>query len=258
MKILQVVLFSIVLGATSSYAGELRVGATPVPAAEILEFAKPILAKQGINLQIQSFTDYITPDIALDQKNLDASLHQHRPFLEKTSKDRNLHIVGLAPIYLVPLGFYSTKHTSLESLPKQGAIIALPNDPTNYSRALILLHDNNVITLKNPNNLNAQESDIIENKRKLVFKQVEAATLSRIIDSVDAAIIPGNYALQAKLSVKKAFFHEGNKSLYFNILAVRADNQKSPDILKLEEVLHSKEVKEFIAKKYKGEILTAD
>ena len=237
-----------------AYAGNIKVGATPVPAAEILEFAKPLLAKQGVNMTVQSFTDYITPDIALNDKTLDATMHQHKPFLDKINKDRKLNLISIAPIYVVPLGFYSKKYSSLKSIPN-GATIAIPNDPTNYSRALILLHDNGVITLKDPNNLDSKESDIIKNPKNFVFKTVDAATLPRVLEGVDAAVINANYALQAKMSVKKSFFHENEKSVYTNVLAARPDNHNSQDIQKLKEVLLSKEVADFILKKYNGEIL---
>ncbi len=233
---------------------ELRVGATPVPAAEILEFTKPLLAKKGITLQIQSFTDYITPDIALNDKNLDATLYQHKPFMEKIAKDRHLDLVSVAAIYVVPLGLYSKKYKTLESIPN-GATIAIPNDPTNYSRALILLHDNGVITLKDGQNLDSKEFDIINNPKKLKFKPIEAATLPRILDGIDAAVITANYALQAKMKVKDSFFYENEKSAYINVLVSRSDNANDPNIQALKEVLLSREVADFITQKYDGEIL---
>ena len=236
---------------------EIKVGATPVPAAEILEFAKLILAKQGIHMNVQSFTDYITPNIALNEKNLDATLHQHKPFLDRTNRDKGFNLVSLGAMYVVPLGFYSKKYRDAESIPN-GATIAIPNDPTNYSRALILLHDNGLITLRNGDDIDCKETDIIKNHKNLKLKPIEAATLPRVLDGVDGAVINANYALQAKMSIKDAFFYENEKSIYANILAVRADNQDNPDIQKLKEVLLSKEVAEFILKKYKGEIIPAN
>lgn len=237
-------------------ANDLKIGATPVPAAEILEFAKPILAKQGINLIIQSFTDYVTPDISLNEGSSDANLYQHKPFLEKMNKDRKFDLAVIDPIYIVPLGFYSKKYKSIDEI-KKGSVIALPNDPTNYSRALILLNDNHLIKLKDPSNLDSSEFDIIENPKKLKFKQVEAAMLPKILDGVDGAVINANYALQAGMSLKQSFFHENDKSVYTNVLASRKDNQNNPDIQKLNAVLKSPEMKKFILEKYKGEILPA-
>ncbi len=232
----------------------LKVGATPVPAAEILEFAKPILKEYGINLIVQSFTDYITPDVALNDGSSDANLYQHKPFLDKINKDRGFQLVAMKPIYIVPLGFYSKKYRSLDIIPN-GATIALPNDPTNYSRALILLHDNGIIKLNDSNNLDSTEFDIVENKKNIRFKQVEAAMLPKILDGVDGAIINANYALQAGMSLKEAFFYESDKSAYVNVLATKKGNENNSSILKLQEVLLGDKVREFIVKKYNGEII---
>ena len=232
----------------------IKIGATPVPAAEILEFAKPILKKQGIDLEIQSFTDYITPDIALNDGSSDANLYQHKPFLEQMNKDRGFDLVALKPIYIVPLGFYSKKYKNVDSI-ENGAVIALPNDPTNYSRALILLHDNGVIKLKDSSNLASSEFDIVENKKNLQFRQVEAAMLPKVLDGIDGAVINANYALQANMSLKEAFFYESDKSAYVNVFATKKGNENNQNILKVQEVLLGKEVRDFILKKYKGEII---
>ncbi|PAF43879.1 MetQ/NlpA family ABC transporter substrate-binding protein [Helicobacter sp. 11S03491-1] len=255
IKRYKIILLSAILS-TLAFGGDLKVGATPVPAAEILEFAKPILAKQGVNLIIQSFTDYVTPDISLNEGSSDANLYQHKPFLEKMNKDRGFKLAAIHPIYVVPLGFYSKKAKSINEL-KNGAVIALPNDPTNYSRALILLNDNGLITLKDPKNLDSTEFDIIKNPKKLKFKQVEAAMLPKILDGVDGAVINANYALQAGMSIKESFFHENDKSIYTNVLATRENNKNNPDINKLTKVLLSPEMKQFILQKYKGEIIPA-
>lgn len=252
-KIILVSLF-VWLGIANAKPIDLKVGATPVPAAEILEFTKPILAKEGINLIVQSFTDYITPDIALNDGSSDANLYQHKPFLEKMNKDRGFNLVALKPIYIVPLGFYSKKYSNLESI-KDGATIALPNDPTNYARALILLHDNGLLELSDPTNLGITEFDIVKNPKKFKFRQVEAAMLPSILSGVDGAVINANYALQAGMSIKEAFFYENDKSMYINVLATKKGNENNPAILKLQEVLLGKEVKDFILEKYKGEII---
>jgi len=202
---------------------------------------------------VQSFTDYITPNIALEEGNLDATLHQHKPFMDKMNKDRKLHLVSIAPIYIIPLGFYSRKYKTLDSIPN-GATIALPNDPSNYSRALILLHDNKIITLKDGNNLDSKEFDIIKNPKNFTFKPIEAASIPRVLDGVDAAVINGNYALQAKMSIKEAFFYESEKSAYVNVLVSTENNRGSMALKILQNVLESKEISEFILKKYGGEI----
>lgn len=255
MKIFKIII-AILASSSLLLTSTLKVAATPVPAAEILEFVKPILAKQGINLIVQSFTDYVTPDISLNEGSSDAALYQHRPFLEKMNKDRGLKLFPLRPIYVVPLGFYSKKYKKISEF-KNRSVIALPNDPTNYSRALILLNDNGVIKLKDPKNLDSTEFDIIDNPKKFKFKQVEAAMLPKVLDGVDGAIVNANYALQAGMSIKSALFYENDKSAFVNILASRIDNKDNLDIKKLQDVLLSSEVKEFILKKYKGEIFPA-
>lgn len=233
---------------------DLKVGATPIPAAEILEFVKPMLAKDNINLIIQNFTDYIIPNVSLYEGSSDANMYQHKPFLEKMNKDRGFDLVALKPIYIVPLGFYSKKYKTFKDF-KNGSIIALPNDPTNYSRALILLHDNDVIKLKDSSNLDATEFDIIENPKKIRFKQLEAAMLPKIIDGVDGAVINANYALQAKMNIKDSLFHENDKSAYVNVFATKKGNENNLAILKLQDALLSTETADFILKKYKGEII---
>jgi len=232
----------------------LRVGATPVPAAEILEFVKPMLAKEGINLQVQSFTDYVVPNVSLAEGSSDANMYQHKPYLEATNAQKGYHLVALEPVWIVPLGFYSTKHKNVESIP-QNATIAIPGDSSNLARALILLHDNGLIKLKDGDDTTATEMDIIENPRKFYFKPMEAATLPFILDSVDAAVINANYALQAKMSIKDSFFHENNKSIYTNVLATNVGSEEDWRILALQKALLSKETKEFILSTYNGEIL---
>ncbi|EES89457.1 MetQ/NlpA family ABC transporter substrate-binding protein [Helicobacter canadensis] len=239
----------------SKYSNHIIVGATPVPAAEILEFAKPLLEKEGFSMQVQVFTDYVMPDIALNDKSNDANLYQHKPYLEAQNSQRGFNLVSLAPIYVVPLALYSKNYKSVAEIP-EGADVALPGDSSNLARALILLHNNGVIKLKDPNNLASTiEYDILENPKKLRFKPVEASSLPSIYPSVDAAVINANYALQAKMSVKDSLFYEDDTSIYVNVLAAREDNQDNPAILKLQEILLSKEVSEFILEKYKGEII---
>lgn len=233
------------------------VGATPVPAAEILEFAKPLLQKEGITMKVQVFTDYVTPDIALNDKSNDANLYQHKPYLEAQNEQRGFNLVSIAPIYVVPLALYSKNYKSIEEIP-EGADIALPGDSSNLARALILLHNNGMIKLKDPTNLSSTiEYDILENPKKFRFKPVEASSLPTIYQSIDAAVINANYALQAKMSVKDSLFHEDDTSVYINVLAAREDNKDNPSILKLKEILLSKEVKDFILEKYQGEIIPA-
>ena len=232
----------------------LRVGATPVPAAEILEFIKPQLQAKGVEIQIQNFTDYVVPNTSLAEGSSDANLYQHKPFMDKTNEEKGYKLTALAPVYVVPLGFYSQKIKSVNEIP-QGATIAIPGDASNMARAFILLHDNGVIKIKDPSNLNTTELDVIENPKKIVFKPMEAASLPLVLDSVTGAVINANYALQAKMSLKSAIFHENDKSAYVNVLVAREDNKDDERIAKLKEVLLSKETREFILTKYKGEII---
>ena len=232
----------------------LRVGATPVPAAEILEFIKPQLQAKGVEIQIQNFTDYVVPNTSLAEGSSDANLYQHKPFMDKTNEEKGYKLTAIAPVYVVPLGFYSQKVKSVDEIP-QGATIAIPGDASNMARAFILLHDNGVIKIKDPSNLNTTELDVIENPKKIVFKPMEAASLPLVLDSVDGAVINANYALQAKMSLKSAIFHENDKSAYVNVLVAREDNKDDERIAKLKEVLLSKETREFILSKYKGEII---
>lgn len=238
----------------SSQNTPLKVGATPVPAAEILEFIKPQLQAKGVEIQIQNFTDYVVPNTSLAEGSSDANLYQHKPFMDKTNEEKGYKLTALAPVYVVPLGFYSQKVKSIDEIP-QGASIAIPGDASNMARAFILLHDNGVIKIKDPSNLSTTELDIVENPKKIVFKPMEAASLPLVLDSVDGAVINANYALQAKMSLKSAIFHENDKSAYVNVLVAREDNQDDERISKLKDVLLSKETREFILSKYKGEII---
>ena len=237
-----------------SKSAPLRVGATPVPAAEILEFIKPQLQAKGVEIQIQNFTDYVVPNTSLAEGSSDANLYQHKPFMDKTNEEKGYKLTAIAPVYVVPLGFYSQKIKSVDEIP-QGATIAIPGDASNMARAFILLHDNGVIKIKDSSNLNATELDVVENPKKIVFKPMEAASLPLVLDSVDGAVINANYALQAKMSLKSAIFHENDKSAYVNVLVAREDNKEDERIAKLKEALLSKETREFILSKYKGKII---
>ena len=234
----------------------LKVGATPVPAAEILEFVKPQMLEKGIDMQIQTFTDYVVPDVSLAEGSSDANMYQHKPFMDNMNEQKGYKLVALAPIYVVPLGFYSHKFKSIDEL-GEGANIAIPGDSSNMARAFILLHDNGVIKLKDPSNLNATELDIVENPKGIIFKPLEAASLPMVLDSVDGAVINANYALQAKMSIKDALFHENDKSAYVNVLVAREDNQNDERIDALQDALLSEETRDFILSKYKGEIIPA-
>lgn len=234
----------------------LKVGATPNPHARILENIKDDLAKDGIDLQIVEFSDYVLPNLALDDGSIDANFYQHQPYLDKMVEDKHLKIQSIAKVHIEPLGFYSKKIKSIDEL-KDGAQIVIPNDPSNSGRALILLHNNGIIKLKDPNNLYSTELDIIENPKHIKLKQLEAAMLPKVFGDVDGAVINGNYALQAGLSAKDAIFLEDSRSPYANVLVVRSSDVNDPKILKLKEKLLSPKTKKFIEEQYKGEIVSA-
>lgn len=250
-------IFSLIVGCLVGVLGavELKVGATAVPHAQILEVVKDDLAKQGVELKIIVFSDYVTPNLALNDGALDANYFQHKPYLEKMINDRGLKLKSVAPIHIEPLGIYSKRFKSVASL-KKHARVAIPNDPTNQARALILLHNNGVIKLKDPSNLSATPMDIIDNPKKIKIIQIEAPLLPRMLGDVDAAVINGNYALQGGLSHLDALALEDKRSPYANIIATRIDvGDKQEAIDKLIKALETQEVKDFMEKQYRGEVI---
>ncbi len=241
--------------ATSSEKTVLKVGATAVPHAEILEQIKPELAKEGIDLQIVPFNDYVQPNLALNDGELDANYFQHQPYLDEFTKEHSVKLVSAGGVHIEPMGVYSKKVKSLDNL-ADGASIAIPNDPTNGGRALLLLAKAGVITLKDNNDIKATVQDITANPKNIKFQEVEAAQLPRVLDDVDAAVINTNYAMQANLVPSKdALIMEDSTSPYVNIVAVREGDQDKPAIKKLMAALHSDAVKKFIEEKYKGEVV---
>jgi lipoprotein, YaeC family len=235
----------------------LKVGATPVPHAEILNFIKPALKEKGINLEVMEFNDYIQPNTQLHEKQLDANFFQHIPYLEQFNKDHGYDLVNVAGIHLEPMGAYSKKIKNIDEL-KDGAKVAIPNDATNGGRALQLLAANNLIKLKDGVGVAATVHDITENPKNLKITEVEAATLPRVLGEVDLDLINSNFALQADLvPTKDALFIEGSDSPYVNILVARPDNKDSEAMKALTAALQSPEVKQFIEDKYEGAILPA-
>ncbi len=235
----------------------LRVAATPVPHAQMLEFIKPELEAAGIDLIILVTEDYNMPNRALANKEVDANFFQHIPFLDEQIKQFAYPLASLAKIENEPMGIYSKKIGSLSDL-KEHATIALPNDPTNEARALLLLQEHGLIALDNPHNLQATILNIKSNPRQIHFIEVDAAMLPRSLEDVDAAAINTNYALEANLSpMKDALVLEGKDSPYANSIVVRAGEENRPDIAALKAAMTSEKMKEFIDQKYKGAILPA-
>ncbi|QSP95726.1 MetQ/NlpA family ABC transporter substrate-binding protein [Marinobacter salinisoli] len=239
-------------------AEELSVAATPVPHAEILEFVKPALAEQGVELDVKVFTDYIQPNVQVDQKRMDANFFQHQPYLSEFNSGRGTELVSVTGVHVEPFGAYSSRIDSLDELP-EGAVVAIPNDPTNGGRALLLLQKAGLITLEDASKITATPRDIAENPKDLDFKELEAATLPRILGQVDLALINTNYALEAGLNpTEDALLIEGSDSPYVNILVARPDNKDSDAMKKLAEALASDEVKQFIMDKYQGAVVPAN
>ena len=246
-------------GEVAENSGDLvviKVGATPNPHARILENIKDDLRAEGVDLQIVEFSDYVLPNISLNDGELDANFHQHQPYLDKLAEDKKLDLKSIAKIHIEPLGLYSKKIKEISEL-KNGATIAIPNDPSNGGRALILLNDNGIIKLKDASNLYATEMDIVENPKKLKIKPVDTAMLPKIVGDVDAAVINGNYALQAGMSAKEAILLEDSRSPYANILVVRSVDIENPNLLKLKKALTSDKTKRFLEETYKGEVVPA-
>ncbi len=235
----------------------LKVGASPVPHAEILNQIKPMLAKEGVDLQVVEFTDYVKPNLSLNDKEIDANFFQHKPYLDKFCKDRNLSLVSVGTVHIEPMGVYSKKIKDLKEL-KDGAKVAIPNDPTNGGRALAILEKAGLLKLKEGVGVLATANDIVDNPKNLQITEAEAAMLPRTLDDVDIAVINSNFAMEAKLNpTKDALFIEAKDSPYANIVAVRKGDENRPEIQKLMKALNSPEVKKFIEDKYKGAIIPA-
>ena len=247
------------LSAALANAGEvLKVAASAVPHAEILEFVKPQLKAQGIDLQIKVFTDYVQPNLQVEEKQLDANFFQHQPYLDAFNREHGTHLVAVpnGKVHIEPFGGYSKKIKNLAQL-RDGAQIAIPNDPSNSGRALVLLQKQGLLRLKDPNNILSTARDISENPRKLRIRELEAATLPRVLDDVDIALINTNYALAAGLQpTRDALFIEGADSPYANLVAARPDNVNSPALAKLVAALRTPAAKQFVQEKYHGAVLT--
>lgn len=239
-----------------SKAVTLKVGVSPVPHAEILGAVKDKLAKEGVNVEIIEFTDYVQPNLALNDKNLDANYFQHKPYLDEFARSRNLKLVSAGAIHLEPMSVFSKKIKDLKDLP-DGARVAIPNDPTNGGRALLVLQSAGLIKLRDSAPITATPQDITENKKNLQFSELEAPQLPRSLEDADISVININFALEAKLNPKDAIFTESGDSPYANIVAVREGDENRPEIKKLIEALTGKESKDFIEKKYNGAIKTA-
>ena len=239
-------------------AVKIKIGATPSPHAEILEAAKDALKEKGVEIEIVTYNDYVQPNLATDQGQIDANYFQHLPYLEDFNKENNTHVVSVGKIHYEPFGIYAGKSKDLKAI-QDGAKIAVPNDTTNEARALLLLEANGIIKLKDGAGLTATKQDIAENPHNVDIYEVEAAQIPRSLDSVDFACMNGNFALQANYKPSDALVTEDAKSeaaqTYANIIAVSEKNKDAEWAKTLVEVLHSKEIQDFINKKYEGGVV---
>ena len=235
----------------------LKIGVTAGPHAQIMEVVKKIAEKDGLKIQVVEFSDYVQPNAALAAGDLDANSFQHQPYLDNMVKDRGYKIVTIAQTIVFPMGVYSKKVKSLADL-KSGARVAVPNDPTNGGRALLLLQANGLIKLKDGAGLKATPLDVIDNPKKIKLIELDAAQLARALDEVDAAAVNTNYAIPAGLvPTRDAIALEAPKSPYANIIAVRAQDKDKPEFKKLLKAYHSAEVKAFVTKEFKDSIVPA-
>ena len=237
----------------------LKVGATPTPHAEILEQAVPLMEERGYTLEIEEFNDYILPNTALSDGELDANYFQHITYLETFNEEQGTDLVSAGLIHFEPMGIYAGRVSSLEDLP-DGGVIAVPNDTSNEGRPLMLLEENGLITLAEGADTLATVRDIVENPKNLQIEEIEAAQLVRALPDVDLAVINGNYALQGGLAVGDAVVSESAESEavaehYANVIAVRAGEENDEKIQALVEVLKSDEIRDFIDANYSGSVI---
>lgn len=237
----------------------IKVGATPKPHAEILEHIKPELAKEGIDLQIKVYNDYVVPNTALDAGEIDANFFQHQPYLDTFVKERGLKLVSLGQVHLEPMGLYSKKVTKLDDF-KNGDTIAIPNDPSNGGRALALLEKAGLIKLKDGVGVKGTVQDIVTNAKQLKITTIDAAQLPRVLTDpkTAGAVINTNFALEGGLNPKDALtIEDGKNNPYANILVVKESRKDDPNLQKLMKALNSPDVKKFIEDTYKGSVVPA-
>ncbi len=245
-------------GGGDKLSANIKVGATPVPHAEILEEIKSDLQEKGVTLEIVEFNDYVQPNIALNDKELDANFFQHEPYLNDFIKEHSeMKLKNAGGVHVEPMGIYSSRIKSLDEIPF-GGTVSIPNDPTNGGRALLLLHKAGVLTLREGANEMATVQDIISNHNDLTIQEIEAAQLPRTLDDVDIAVINTNFAMNANLNpTQDALFMEDKTSPYVNIVAIRDGDENRPELKALLDSLRSDKVKNFIDEKYKGAIVPA-
>ncbi|EDF5142782.1 methionine ABC transporter substrate-binding protein [Campylobacter jejuni] len=254
MNLFKIIILACILNLSSLFAQNITIGATPNPFGSLLELMKDDFKNKGYELKIVEFSDYILPNRALEEKELDANLYQHKPFLEEYNLKKGSNLIATTPVLIAPVGVYSKKIKNLENL-KEGARVAIPNDATNESRALDLLAKANLIEFKSQSTLKTP-IDISKNPKKLKFIELKAAQLPRALNDTDLAVITTNYALGAGLNpLKDGIFMEDKDSLYAIVLATRKGEETSQKSLVIKEILTSDKIKNFIIEKYKGSVI---
>ncbi len=239
--------------------GTITVAATEVPHSEILEAAKPILAEQGWDLQFTVFNDYVQPNEVVESGEFDANYFQHTPYLDSFNEEKGTHLVSVGEIHYEPLGIYAGTESDLANI-SDGATIAVPNDTTNEARALLLLQDNGIITLKEGAGMEATKNDIAQNPHNVEIVELEAAQVARVIGETSFVVLNGNYALQAGLNAQTdALAYETSDSeaakTYVNVIVVKEGNEGNEGVKALVDVLKSDEIKDFINEKYQGSVV---
>ena len=233
------------------------IGVSPTPHEAIINNLQPKFKEAGLDVQVKVFNDYVQPNIALNDGDLDANYFQHQPYLDEFNKDHNYHIVSIGKVHIEPLGLYSTKIKNLNEL-KDGDEVLIPNDPTNGARALILLEDNGLIKLKNKGDIKSTEKDIVENVKNLKITAVDAPIIPTAYKDVAAGIINSNYAIGAGIKPSEAIVREdGASNPYANIIAVNEKDKDKEKFKKFIQIIQSEDTKNFIEKEFKGEILPA-
>ncbi len=250
---------TLALAVPAAAEGTIKVAASPTPHAEILEAAKSILADEGWDLEVTEFEDYVQPNLVVESGDFDANYFQHIPYLESFNEEKGTHLVDAGDIHYEPFGIYPGTKSSLDEL-EDGDTIAVPNDTTNEARALLLLQDNGVLTLKEGAGLTATVNDIESTAKDIKIQELEAAQVPRVLGEVAFAVINGNYAVEAGLSVADdAIAYEASDSeaakTYVNIIAVKEGNEDNEGIVALVDALKSDEIKDFINETYNGAVI---
>jgi D-methionine transport system substrate-binding protein len=247
---------AVLLGAQAASAETIKIGATPGPHAQILEKVKEIAKTKDLDIEILEFSDYVVPNQALNDGELNANSFQHKPYLDNQIADRKYDIVDVGYTVNFPMGVYSKKVKSFDEL-AEGATIAIPNDPTNGGRALLILADKGFIKLDAAKGLKVGPADVTENKKNFRFVELDAAQLPRSLDDVDASAVNCNYAVEAGLQPSDAILTEGAKAPYVNLIAVRTADKDAPWVATLVNSYHTPEVKKFVEETFKGAVVTS-